>query len=625
MNLNITLSGGALLNALQPEIEYNHEWIGAAEYEKRGLELVIREIEKTEKTVSIRILLNNTSKETFRLGGIRLRQTGRNGDFLQADGRDLHLYLEGWSMPSPCGLRKFGDRDFQFNPEYMPVAVAEPKEYIGDRENCFRAEHALGIQNMKSGEALLIGFVTTADQYGRFRIQLDEQGVALLEIIAGFDDRIVEPGDLVLSEEIEFFSGNDMNALLDDFGTVWGKMMNARVHAKLPVGWCSWYYYFSKVTEKDMLENIEFLKAHRAEYPLEYIQLDDGYQPACGDWLGLCEKFPRGLGYWADDARKNGFKPALWLAPFFVEQTADLFKQHPEWCIHNEKGEILFPMKWRGNPTAILDGTHPGVQNFFRELFAKLRAMGFEYVKLDFMVFSSVARDGVLYDKKATRAQAFRRGLAAIREGFGTDGFILGCTAPFGPCVGLVDGERIATDITPYWAGNPPLYDEAPTVPNVCRNGIHHSYMHRKLYLNDPDTHIARTDNNKMTEEEVKLWTAALKINGGMLLLSDRFETLIPERAAYSKMLLAEPDAFVSVPLDRMERTVPAVWFARHRTEQRALFGLFNFEDVPQTVSAKLPVRGTMKELFSGKTVETLPATLEPHTCFVVEINGSDC
>lgn len=615
------LAGQLFNGELSVELQCNSCWIDADECSRRGLNLeLVEERKNADCFHSIRVTVSHRGNETFRLGGIRFVSTPEAGK--QTSGRSLRLYLEGWSMPSPCGMRRYGDYDFQYNPEYLPVAVAEPAEYDGIHPNHFRAEHALGIQDDHTGRCALIGFLTTADQYGRFQAELREDGLRL-NVTAGFDDRLFEPGDSVRSEEIAFFAGDNIEKLLTRYAALWGERMNARHTDEVPTGWCSWYYYFSNVTEKDILENLEFLADHR-ELPLKYLQLDDGYQPACGDWLLPGAGFPGGPGSWTQEARRKGFLPALWVAPFLVEQKSELFRRHPEWCIRNAEGDVLFPMRWRGNsPTAILDGTNPEVQRYFRKLFAELRRLGFAYVKLDFLVYASAVRDGMLHDRKATRAQAFRRGLEAIREGFGDDGFLLGCTAPFGPCVGVVDGERIATDITPYWSDETRHnFDEAPTLPNVCRNGILHAYMHRKLYLNDPDTHIARTDNNRLTEDEVKLWTAALKINGGMLLLSDRFQSLTPERRAYSELLLAEPDAYVAEPLDRMERTVPALWHGVHRKNGSEIFGIFNFEDVPlQLSSVPWPEGAEVRDLFTGKTLSGSPKELAPHSCIAVTLS----
>jgi alpha-galactosidase len=145
-----------------------------------------------------------------------------------------------------------------------------------------------------------------------------------------------------------------------------------------------------------------------------------------------------------------------------------------------------------------------------------------------------------------------RRGLLAIRKAMG-ERFILGCTAPLGQAVGIMNGELIGVDITPYWQPERKFYKEAPTVPNVCRNIINRSYMNGRLWISDPDTHIARNDNNKLTESEVLLWTFAIYLTGGMILLSDRFSSLTPERMKLSQLLLAEPGIPDVRPLDFFE------------------------------------------------------------------------
>ena len=155
-------------------------------------------------------------------------------------------------------------------------------------------------------------------------------------------------------------------------------------------------------------------------------------------------------------------------------------------------------------------------------------------------------------------------------------------------------------------------------MPNVCRNGILHAYMHHNLWFNDPDTHIARIDNNELTEEEVKLWTAALRINGGMLLLSDRFSTLTPERLAYSKMLLDDPDAFKAVPLDRMERTIPAIWQGIRRDGKGTIYGILNLTDKPLSLPCPWGEENG-RELFSGKPA-VYPEELPPHHVFAAEL-----
>ena len=50
-------------------------------------------------------------------------------------------------------------------------------------------------------------------------------------------------------------------------------------------GYCSWYYYYADVTERDFLDNLEALAARSdSPYSSGIAQIDDGYQTFQGDW-----------------------------------------------------------------------------------------------------------------------------------------------------------------------------------------------------------------------------------------------------------------------------------------------------------------------------------------------------
>ncbi len=105
----------------------------------------------------------------------------------------------------------------------------------------------------------------------------------------------------------------------------------------MPTGWCSWYYYYAKVTEKDVTENLGSAAEHFRDRGLQYIQIDDGYQRAAGDW-DMNEKFPHGHRWLTKQIHHRGFHAGLWLAPFAVGARSDLFKNHPDWLLKNPDG-----------------------------------------------------------------------------------------------------------------------------------------------------------------------------------------------------------------------------------------------------------------------------------------------
>ena len=622
--MEIVQQGRRLFGGLEAEVRVGGVWRGAGD----GFRLEVRRGEGFGGE-TLRLAFTNATGATVRLEGLRLVQRGSHDDALQVPGERLRVFRQGWTMASASGSMRHGDHDFEVGPWYRPFALSQPSDYDSETPNRFHGEYVAILNDRETDFCVLAGFITSAHMGTRVTFVLDDGGVAECAMTSDADGREVDDGETVLSETLLILSGTDGYGLLQRFAQAWGESMGARLGSHLPNGWCSWYYYFDKVTESDIIENADYLERHRDEYPLEYLQLDDGYQSALGDWLVCNEKFPHGLESLAGEIRRRGLKPGIWLAPFLVERRSRLFAEHPDWMVRGADGEIAFPMKWRSGEAAILDGTHPDAQRHLTDLFRRLRQMGWVYTKLDFLVYECGVPGARFHDRKATRVEALRRGLEAIRRGFGDDQFILGCTTPFGCVVGLVDAERVGTDITPYWAPDGRCYSEAPTVPNVCRNLINHSYMNHRLFFSDPDTHIARTDNNRLTESEVILWTYAIWFTGGMLLLSDRFETLVPERAAYAKLLIRDQDRLQARPLDFFERSYPAVWLGVDKATGQRFVGLFNFDDGEQTLTIPLDridrdaafrVRDRLADADLGLHRHELSLAVPPHACRVLEL-----
>ena len=285
----LKLNDVTLFAALNAEVKIDGKWLPIEECAAAGIELVDAE-RSCDGYFWKRLTLTNRTGRELRLGGFRWRQTGAHTDFLGTPGKRLRLYKGGWMMASACGSVRYGDTDFELDPGYKKFAVSAPDEYDDQHSNRFFADNVIVLNDSVTGNSLLAGFISSADLFGRFLAELDEQGVCSFSMINDADDRIVSPAESVNSEELVLLFGPDGYGLLENFADLWGNRMKARrPSGRVPTGWCSWYYYFSNVTEADILENARYLAAHRDEYPLEYLQLDDGYQSALGDWL-ICNE-----------------------------------------------------------------------------------------------------------------------------------------------------------------------------------------------------------------------------------------------------------------------------------------------------------------------------------------------
>ena len=568
---------------LDPILKLGGEWLDAEAAARRGLVL-----SETHGNGVSRVMLENRSGAIVRPEELGWRKAPERGDF---DVPGLKFYVESWQMASPCGVRAWDDEPFDYSLDYLSNCVSTPDDFHPGERGRFLSDNACCLRR-PDGAMRLFGFTTGANRFGHFDVKLGPDGVEAFYALCACDRAELPAGGRIETESLVVLDGTDTERLFAAYADRWAADSGARRRFAAPVGWCSWYYYFSEITLGDIIENADWLAAHRDDGDfgkVKIIQLDDGWQTALGDWRTANDKFPGGLARFAGEVKRRGFTPALWVGPFMVESSSALVAEHPDWLLRGETGEPLSPLGWReGHRVFVLDATHPDVQTHLETLFRDIRALGIDYVKLDFCAIECAGTEGRHLDRTATRAQALRRGFEAIRRGFGDDGFILGCTTPFAPVVGIVDAMRSSTDITPYWERKGVhQYAEAPNVPNVCRNVIQHAYMNGRLWVNDPDTLIVRDDNTELTGEEVGLWERAISLVGGSLMLSDRMSTLSKARLPLVRRALAGAGASRNAfPVDRWERALPAVWEAeRGGRRVRAVFDFDKTHAVSEAVS----------------------------------------
>ena len=374
---------------------------------------------------------------------------------------------------------------------------------------------------------ILAGFEAGTEHDGTWRLCVDEQGQVELSAEAFLGDARIRPGERRDLHGYAIEAGDDPSSMLDSWAAHAGSVGRARVSAPYQVGWCSWYHYFHGVTEEHLRSNL----VHAAEWPFDVFQLDDGYQASIGDWLDTNEKFPSSLDGLAAAIAKTGRRAGIWIAPFIAAPNSRVAIEHPEWLARFADGKPLWGMfnpEWGGGREGImyaLDTTRPEVIEHLEHLASSLVAAGFGYLKLDFTFAPSF--DGVWADPSLSPAQRVRAGFEAIRRGAGDDVFILGCGAPLSHVVGVVDGNRIGPDVAPSWeptspAGLIPGYrDVEPSTLHAWIDTLSRSFMHRRLWLNDPDCLMLRTDETAMTPGAVETWAHAVAVSGGMALVSD--------------------------------------------------------------------------------------------------------
>ena len=127
--------------------------------------------------------------------------------------------------------------------------------------------------------------------------------------------------------------------------------------------------------------------AHGAkELGIEMLVLDDGWfgkrnddKSSLGDWFENREKLPDGVDGLAKKINAMGLKFGLWFEPEMISPDSDLYRAHPDWCIHSGNSP-----KTLGRNQLILDLTRKDVCDYIKGFLTEiLTKANIEYVKWD--------------------------------------------------------------------------------------------------------------------------------------------------------------------------------------------------------------------------------------------------
>lgn len=501
------------------------------------------------------------------------------------------LYQNGWNSWSPTFARRLDD-GLYVDPGTPAYQAMHLPHWDMAEDQVLSSEWVTVIDGRANGNglALLAGFITAADQLGEIRL---DRGQSRLIARCYFDGSLLAPGEALSTETLLLRVGRDPLALLEMWAEQAGAQMGARVPDDVPTGWCTWYTYYGANTADDVLRNVEAIARHRL--PLEVILIDDGYQTAVGDWFSIDQdKFPEGMEPVFRAIRQAGHRPGIWTAPFGGAADSRLVAEHPDWFLRDEGGDPVVGWVHWGTACYALDCTHPEVIDWLRETFRRMRTeWGVEFFKIDF-VFAA-ARPGHRYDGTATRAQAVRRGVAAIREAIGEDAFLLGCGAPLGPCIGLVDGMRVGPDVDPNWH---PIWRNdlsMPSAENALRNSIARAPLHRRLWLNDPDCLLVRQRGADMdlVLNEMRTLAALVALLGGLTLNSDDLTAIRPGRLKYLRQALP-PTGVSARPVDLFDNEMPRLLVlpAEREWGRWWVAAVINWEDRTRATTVRLDELG---------------------------------
>ncbi|MDI6769210.1 MAG: alpha-galactosidase [Anaerolineales bacterium] len=435
---------------------------------------------------------------------------------LQLPFQPKRYYRHGWQSWSPTGWIEADRPLASLHPAILHPQQMDPMYALEEKPN----GAWLGAVEAPDGNVILLGALGLES-----RVRLEGQS------LAGW----YEVGRNSISSYDWFLANGAEQIVFAQYATLLGERLGEKGAAKQLRVWCSWYSLYTNIREEQLLHVLNDL----GDLPFDVFQIDDGWQKAIGDWEAN-EKFPSGMEYLAARIHATGRTPGLWLAPLLVVPSSSIFRQHPDWLLHDEKGGLVSAgFNWN-EPLYALDTTHPAALDWLAALMKKVRAWGYDYLKLDFLYAGALPGKR---HKDMPREAAYRHGLKVMREVMG-EAYFLTCGAPILPSLGLCDGMRIGPDVAAYWDSNRDsrLLNNlaAPGVRNALRTTLHRLWLMPLVHA-DPDVVYFRTRQNKLSPEQMQLLQDLAAITG-FKATSDLPAWLTPaERAALAGFLKAEP------------------------------------------------------------------------------------
>jgi alpha-galactosidase len=147
-----------------------------------------------------------------------------------------------------------------------------------------RAFYGMMTLTETGGRNHLLGFTSCRKFNGQFFLR-----GSVLDVVLDTEGLEIKPGERWELEEFTYRSGVDRTKLLDDLASRLSRNHPPLRFTSPPTGWCSWYCFGPRVTSEQVLQNLDFIA--RSVPSLKYVQIDDGYQPAMGDWLETGKAF----------------------------------------------------------------------------------------------------------------------------------------------------------------------------------------------------------------------------------------------------------------------------------------------------------------------------------------------
>ena len=229
----------------------------------------------------------------------------------------------------------------------------------------------------------------------------------------------IAPGESFTGPEaVMVYSGEGLNGMSQTYHRLYRSRLargfwRDRPRPVLINNWEGTYFDFNE-------EKLLAIATEAAKLGVELFVLDDGWfgkrnsdNCSLGDWVVNTEKLPHGLSGLSERIHALGLRFGLWFEPEMVSPDSDLYRAHPDWCLH-----VPCRTRTESRNQLILDLGRQEVQEYIiRSVSSVLGSAGIDYVKWDMNRNMTEAVSAVLpQDRKGETMHRYMLGLYRVLE-----------------------------------------------------------------------------------------------------------------------------------------------------------------------------------------------------------------
>ena len=288
-------------------------------------------------------------------------------DFIHFDGRHM-MERELTRQPVAYGIQSIGSIRGSSSHQHNPFAILCESGAGEDWGGCY------GFSLVYSGNFICS---VEKDQFDQTRLNMG--------IHPKHFSFLLKPGDVFEAPEaVMAYSDRGLTHLSHLYHDAYRENLcrspwASRIRPVVINSWEAAYFDFND-------EKLLNIAREAADMGVDLFVLDDGWFgkrdddcSSLGDWQEDTQKLKHGLKGLSDEIHRMGLQFGLWIEPEMVSEDSDLYRSHPDWCLHVPKRPVS-----RGRYQLVLDLSRKDVcDHIIQSINNILDNVQIEYIKWD--------------------------------------------------------------------------------------------------------------------------------------------------------------------------------------------------------------------------------------------------